>query len=266
LRLLFWDIEMRPMEAYIWTPWPDSVPDIMVKKTQRVMSWAARWHDQKRVNYMDERDGYRPMLDGVWDLLNEADAVVSWNGKRFDSGHIRRAFAMEGMTPPSPFREIDLMQTVKSQMRFSRNTLDHVAKELGVGEKVQHNGFQLWIDCMAIPDFDPLTATWEEIVAAREAVEEARVKAWALMKKYNIQDVNLLVDLYDKLRAWVPNHPNVSLINGTFTGCTVCGSTEVQKRGLSYTNAGVFQRYRCNTCGHWDKDPKRLATVQLRSA
>jgi hypothetical protein len=232
----------------------------------RPMSWAARWYGQNRAHYMDERDGYRPMLDGIWTLLDEADAVVSWNGKGFDSKHIRAAFTKEGMPVPSPWREIDLMQAVKSQMKFQSNRLDFVSKELGVGEKTQHSGFQMWIDCMGVPSFDPVTATWEEIQAAREEAQAKAEKTWALMKKYNINDVNLLVDLYEKLLPWIPNHPNVSLINAVEGGCSQCGSAEVQKRGFSYTNAGVFQRYRCNTCGAWNKDPKRLGTVQLRKA
>lgn len=243
MRLLFWDIEMRPNLGYFWSLWPDSIAPVQLVEPARPMSWAARWYGEKRVHYMDERDGYQPMLDGIWTLLNEADAVVSWNGKGFDSKHMRASFTKAGMDIPAPWREIDLMQAVKSQMRFQSNKLDFVAKELGVGEKTHHTGFQLWIDCMA---GDP--------------------KAWALMKKYNINDVDLLVDLYEKLLPWIPNHPNVSLINGIDGGCTQCGSTDTQKRGFSYTNAGVFQRYRCNACGHWDKDPKRLATVQLRSA
>ena len=113
MRILFWDIEMRPAE--VWE-WPSRRPHFtsykMIKKTQRVLSWAARWQDRKYMYYMDERDGYHEMLDGIWNLLDEADAVVSWNGKGFDSTHIERAFAMEGMTPPSPYKEIDLMLAV----------------------------------------------------------------------------------------------------------------------------------------------------------
>lgn len=266
MRILFWDIEMRPNEGYFWSLWPEAIPTIQLKTAQRPMSWAARWNDQKRVHYMDERDGYQAMLDGIWTLLDEADAVVSWNGKGFDSKHMRTAFTMAGMKPPSPFREIDLMQAVKSQMKFQSNKLDFVAKELGVGQKIVHDGFQLWLDCMGIPDYDPMTASWDDIVAAREAAQARMDAAWKKMRQYNIHDVNLLVDLYDILLPWIPNHPSVSLINGVWDGCTQCGSTDVQKRGFSYTNAGVFQRYRCNSCGFWDKDPKRLATVQLRRA
>jgi hypothetical protein len=245
LKTLFWDIEMRPLETYTWSLFPDSIPIVMVKKTQRIMSWAARWHHSPRMFYMDERDGYEVMLDGIWNLLDEADAVVSWNGKGFDSKQIRRAFSMAGMVPPSPWKEIDLMLAVKSQMKFASNKLDHVAQEFGVGHKNKVD-MDLWLDCMG--DNGP----------------EAMEAGWRKMKRYNKQDVNLLVDLYDLLLPWLPYHPNVALINGIPFACPTCGSTELQKRGFFYSNAGVFQRYRCNACGAWPHDSKRLATVELR--
>ncbi len=246
MKILFWDIEMRPAEVWDWpSNHPTYTPAVMYKKSQRVLSWAARWYDKKTMYYMDERDGYREMLQGIWDLLDEADAVVSWNGKNFDSGHLRRAWSMEGMTPPSPWKEIDLMQGVKKQMRFARNNLDHVAGEYGVGHK-HHTDFDLWLDCMG------------------ENGPEVMDAAWRRMKAYNKQDVALLVELYDLLLPWVPNHPNVALINGVEEGCTYCGSTELQKRGFFYSNAGKFQRYRCNSCGAWPHGSKRLETVTMR--
>lgn len=246
MRILFWDIELRPMKTYTWTLWPDSIPISFIIETQKTLCWGARWYGEKRVRFMSENDGYQNMLDGIHGLLDEADAVVSWNGKNFDSKHMRREFTEAGMEPPSPWREIDLMQAVKSQMRFASNKLDHVAEQLGVGKKVPTN-MQLWLDCMGVNG------------------EEAKATAWRKMERYQKQDVNLLVDLYDRLLPWIPNHPNVSLYNSVLQGCTHCGSTDVVKRGFSYTNAGIFQRYRCNSCGAWSKDPKRLGTVELRS-
>lgn len=240
--LLFWDIEMRPMVAYTWTLWPNAIPITNIIETQKTMSWAARWHGTKRTDFSSELDGYDVMLQGIWDRLDKADAVVSWNGAGFDSKHIRREFIQAGMTPPSPWREIDLMKVVKRNFRFASNKLDHVAQELGVGKKTSHTGFQLWLDCMA---GDP--------------------KAWKLMRKYNIQDVDLLVDLYEYLLPWIDAHPNVAVIDGIDNGCTNCGSVKLQKRGFSYTNTGVFQRYQCQNCARWQKDSHRLRTTTTRS-
>ena len=71
------------------------------------------------------------------------------------------------------------MSITKANFLFPSNKLDYVAQKLGVGAKVKHSGFKLWIKCMA-----------------------GDKKAWAEMKKYQIQDVNLLVDLYYELLPW----------------------------------------------------------------
>jgi hypothetical protein len=93
------------------------------------------------------------------------------------------------------------MKVVRSQFKFPSNKLDYVAQKLGVGAKVQHSGFQLWLDCMAgIP------------------------KAWKMMKEYQIQDVNLLLDLYDILLPWIKNHPHVGVSQDKPKGCRNCGS------------------------------------------
>ena len=59
-------------------------------------------------------------------------------------------------------------------------SLDHISQELGIGKKTSHQGFDLWQKCMA----DDVTA-------------------WKLMKKYNINDVKLTEELYEKVKPWL---------------------------------------------------------------
>jgi uncharacterized protein YprB with RNaseH-like and TPR domain len=124
-------------------------------------------------------DGKKAMLEELHKLMNEADLLVGWNSAAFDHKHINREFLENGMMPPAPVRDLDLMSITKANFMFPSNKLDYVAQKLGVGAKVKHSGFSLWIKCM-----------------------DGDEKAWAEMKKYQIQDVNLLVDLYDKLLPW----------------------------------------------------------------
>jgi hypothetical protein len=118
------------------------------------------------------------------------------------------------------------MRVVKGQFKFPSNKLDYVAQTLKVGAKVQHSGFQLWLDCMAGDN-----------------------KAWAEMKEYQIQDVNLLVDLYEILLPWINNHPNVAASNGTPDGCKNCGGTDIIKAGKKITTNAIHQRHQCTSCG-----------------
>ena len=72
------------------------------------------------------------------------------------------------------------MSVTKANFMFPSNKLDYVAQKLGVGAKVKHSGFKLWLECMA-----------------------GNKKSWKEMKEYQIQDVNLLLDLYDLLLPWL---------------------------------------------------------------
>ncbi len=242
MRILEWDIELTPMTVYSWSLWPNFIPIQQIQQPQEMLCYGARWRGEKKVHFQSvHHDGKEAMLQGLWELLDEADALISWNGAGFDSRHVRTFFLLQGMTPPSPSKEIDLMRAVKSQMKFASNKLDWVSQQLGIGKKTPHEGFQLWLDCMA---GDP--------------------KAWAKMRKYQIQDVNLLDEAYTKLLPWIPNHPNVNLYNGTSDHCHKCGSASLEKRGYAHTGVAKYQQYRCRDCGSWPRGRTNLAVVEIR--
>ena len=70
------------------------------------------------------------MLEGIHKLLDEADAVIHYNGKRFDIPSLNKEFLLNGMFPPAPFKEIDLLTVARGRFRFVSNKLDYVAQQL----------------------------------------------------------------------------------------------------------------------------------------
>lgn len=233
MKILYLDIETTPNLAYVWGLWNQNVSINQIVSSTEMLCFGARWHGEKKVIFKSvHHDGKKAMLKEAHRLLDEADVLVGWNSKAFDSKHLKREFLEAGMKPPSPYKELDLMKAVKSQFKFPSNKLDYVAQTLNIGAKVQHSGFDLWIKCMAND-----------------------AKAWKEMKKYQIQDVNLLVDLYEKLRPWIPGHPNVNLYDGT-DGCLVCGSNRLQSRGFEVSLSGKYRRFQCQDCGKWQKSSK----------
>lgn len=111
---------------------------------------------------------------------------------------------------------------------------------------------------MGIPEFDPMNATWEEIQAAREVAKATQAKWWPLMKRYQRQDVNLLIDLYDELLPWIQVHPHVAVADEIAGGCKRCGSLLLQRRGYAITGTRKYQRYQCMDCGTWQRGSKAL--------
>jgi hypothetical protein len=175
------------------------------------------------------------MLKGIHSLLDEADVVVHYNGTSFDIPTLNKEFIKFSMSPPSPYKQIDLYRTARSQFRFTSNKLDHVAEELGLGKKIEHRGFQLWVDCM----------------------ENKNTSAWKEMETYNVHDVILLERVYDRFKPWVKNHPNQNLYSNGEHVCPACGGNKLHKRGTSYTISGKYQRYQCLDCKKWSRNVKK---------
>jgi uncharacterized protein len=194
-----------------------------------MMCFAAQWVGEREVMFFSEyHDSREEMVHAAHRLLNEADAVITYNGDGFDIPHLNREFLELGLTPPSPYASIDLLKTVRKQFRNASNKLDWIVQHLGIGAKTSHTGFQLWLDCM-----------------------RGDAKAWELMKRYNMQDVRVTGKLYKRILPWITAHPNVSLRDGHTSGCPNCGSFKAIKDGHAYTAMGKFPKYQCKECGKY---------------
>lgn len=241
-KILLLDIETAPNTAYVWGLYDQNIATSQVIETGRVLSWAAKWYGDKAMMYMDERGTRYAMLGKVHNLLDEADAVVHYNGTKFDIPTLNKEFLLEDMPPPSPFRQIDLLKTMRSQFKFVSNKLDFIAQQLGIGSKVKHEGMELWTKCMAGDD-----------------------EAWEKMRKYNIQDVILLEKLYNKLLPWIKGSVNQG-IGVDAAVCPKCGSDDLQRRGFVTTDTLRYQRFQCNDCGAWSQEKRSSDTSVLKEA
>lgn len=236
LKLLLLDIETAPNLARVWQLWDQNISIDQIEETDYILCWAAKWLGEEEVMFYSlYTHTQKQMLRRMHKLLDEADAVIHYNGKKFDIPWLNREFLQLGMPPPSPFKQIDLVITVKKEFRFPSNKLDFVSRALGIGQKVKHEGHELWVGCMMN---DPA--------------------CWAKMEEYNRGDVTLLEKLYYVLRPWIKGHINHSLFAEDSFVCPNCGSGHLQKRGFAYTLSSKFQRYVCRDCGHWCKDTKIL--------
>lgn len=197
-----------------------------------MISYAAKWVGEPQMFFDSVHHSKPPsMLKRLHKLISEADAVIHYNGQSFDMPIINMAFIKAGLQPPAPYRQIDLLKVARRKFKFASNKLSYVSEQLGIGSKVEHEGFGLWLKCMAGDE-----------------------KAWAKMKQYNIGDVKLLEKLYFKLRPWITNHLNIGIAKHEESCvCPSCGSASLQRRGYSMTNAAKYQRWQCQSCGSWSR-------------
>lgn len=247
MKKLLLDIETAPNIAHVWGLWEQNIGLNQMVASGYVMCWSAKWHGDDKVMFDSvHRSKPQDMLDRVHALLDEADVVIHYNGKKFDIPTLNKEFAIHGMQPPAPYRQVDLCEMAKRQFRFPSNKLEYVALALGCTPKVTKRKFQgheLWVGCMA-----------------------NNPEAWAEMKTYNVGDVITLEEVYNKMLPWIKGHPNHGLYDVHDDPiCTHCGSDDLQRRGYSRTATNMFARYQCQSCGSWMRSPCGEISKEERS-
>lgn len=249
MKTLLLDIETAPNLVHVWGLWQQNVHIGQIIDAGYVLCWAAKWYGNKEVMF-DSVHQSKPlkMLKRIHKLIDEAEVVVHYNGRSFDMPTLNKEFIVAKMTPPSPYKQVDLCRVAKEAFRFPSNKLEYIAKTLGLGEKTKHEGHELWIKCMKD---DP--------------------EAWARMETYNRNDVVLLEAVYDRMRPWVKSHPNHGLYDEPgLPVCVACGSGHLQRRGFARTTVGKYVRYQCTDCGTWSREahnelPKEDRQMILRA-
>ena len=243
-KILYLDIETAPnLALFFGSLWRQNISLAQLRESSRVICVGWKWRGKGRIHFASEyHDGREAMLARVHEALSEADVVATYNGKSFDVPVLSWDFARAGMLPPAPFQQLDLLQTMKRRFRATSNKLDHVVKELGIGSKVEHEGFELWVRCLMNDD-----------------------AAWSRMRRYCKHDVALLEPLHDRLMPWLYGAPNARLYAEDDTDvCPSCGSSDLRREGHRYTALGRYQRYQCRTCGAWSTASRRDAGTDIR--
>ncbi len=228
MKILLLDIETSLHKVYTFVLFKAYISPKQIIEPTRVLCWAAKWLGQKTVHFRNEHD--EDFIDKIYEMIDEADAIIHYNGKAFDMKHLNREFLLNDppLPPPSSYRNIDLLTTMRQNFKMASNNLEWVSIQLGYEGKVQHRGIQLWIDCQEAND----------------------LKAWREMKQYNIRDVTEMEPIYYDLLPWISNHPNWGhYVNGKKLVCKNCGSDLVKKNGIERKTNVPYQRYRCTNCG-----------------
>ena len=250
-KILLIDIETAPILGYCWDIWQQNIGLNQIKQDWHLISWAAKWLDEPEVFYADQRSAKnveddKKILGGVWKLLDEADVVITQNGRAFDEKKLNARFIIQGFQPPSSYKHIDTKLIAKRRFGFTSNKLEYLCDKLNKKYKKeahkQFPGFDLWKACL-----------------------EGKREAWDELEKYNKMDVLALEELYHKLAPW-DNTVNFALYRTSSNSVCKCGSTSIQRNGYAYTAVGKFQRYKCASCGHETRGKHNVLSPQKRAS
>lgn len=233
-RTLFYDIETSLAKSYHFQQWQVDLGVKQQIQEGHLLSHAWAWNDGDIVGSVLtpkevlDRDPERLVLE-AWSLLDNADVVVAHYGKRFDIPTLNGYFLKYGLPKPSPYKVIDTKQISSKNFKLPFNSLEYLAKALGVSLKIQNEGIQLWIDC-----------------------DLGKQEALDTMLEYNIGDIASLRDIYNKLIGWDNNGVNMSLYDDTHDAlCPHCASDNIKslEGKYTYTTARKYSLYRCQDCG-----------------
>lgn len=231
-KALLFDIETAPHLGYVWGLYNQDIHPVQIEREGFIICWAAKWLFSSNVmsRCLDPVAAVwgddSSLVFALWDLLDDADVVITQNGDKFDIPWANYRFLLNGLPPPSPYQSVDTYKQSK-QFRFPSHRLDYMSEVLS-GEKKLPTDFTLWKRCMKGDD-----------------------EALAEMLEYCEHDVYLLEDLYMYMRPWMKSHPNMALYqDGDEMVCSVCGSEALTAATTVYrTVVNAYAVYRCSSCG-----------------
>jgi len=234
MKTLLIDIETAPAKAYIWDLKTRYVPLGQIAEDGYMLCFAAGWLGEDHVYFSSRWDhGEKGMVQSAWELLNEADAVIHYNGNNFDIPRLNTEFLKYRLGPPKPSHQIDLYRVVNGKFRVLSKSLKHMLSILGLENKLEHKGMALWTGVM-----------------------EGNKEDQRIMEEYNLRDISTLEPFYRELLPWIDNHPNMGLWmpEGEKPLCTHCGSTDLRFKGYKHTKVLSYKQYQCNSCLSWSRE------------
>lgn len=186
-------------------------------------------YGQTPASYTDDSAIVRPLVA----LAAEADAVIAYYGGygKFDVPYVNTRAIIHGLAPFPELTVIDPFETSKRVLKLSRNSMATVAFTLGLQKQKTHVGWEIWQRAQ---------------YGDKEAID--------MILKYNINDVEVLEELYLAIRPLIRNHPYVArpIEDGVLDPnhqCPACASYNSKKDGTRRTKSFLVHRRHCNSCG-----------------
>lgn len=252
-RILTYDIETSPITAYTWGLYDQNLGLNQIQYDWCVLAWAAKWYDDpaEKAMYMDNSKAKdvrndKALIQGLWNLLDQADIVIAQNGDKFDIKKFNARAIIHGLPPISPLKSIDTLKESRKVFGFTSHSLEYMSGVLNTKyKKLKHDhypGFELW-----------------------RAVLQGDKRAWAEMKTYCIHDVLATEELYRKIQGWIKTQNLATYYDDLKLRCH-CGSTNLQTKEIRRLASGHFQGYKCRDCGKRLQGKTNLLSLPKRKS
>lgn len=231
-RILIFDIETSPINAYVWGLFDQNIGLDQIKADWSILAWSAKWlgDPASKTMYMDTRDAKyvgddKAIVKKLVDLLEQADGIITQNGDAFDVKKLNARAIIHGLPPTKLCRSTDILKECRKVFKFTSNKLAYTTGVLNKKyKKLSHAKY-------------PGNALWKAVMAGDK-------KAWDEMKKYCIHDVLSTEEAYVNIREWIKD----PALYGK-EKCRRCRTTAFRSEGVRVTGKGKYRRLICKYCG-----------------
>jgi len=223
----------QTMKATITTIICVGYKELYSKRTHCINAWDfPNWE----IDINDDKE----VCKAIYEILKDADAVVTHNGKRFDWKHLQTRFMLNGLPPLPNIPHIDTCLIARRNLLSFNNRLGYLGEWLVSDTKLDNGGWELWV-----------------------RVSKRIKSACKLMTKYCKKDVDLLEKVFLKLMPFIKNLPNrnidrsqQNIIDGKYV-CPSCGSNDTRRNGWSYSKTTKCPRFVCKQCHSYSRGDTR---------
>ena len=230
IKRLFFDIETSPMIVYSWrTGYKLNIPTENIIQDWKIICISYKWEHENKVRNLtwDKNQCDKKMLQKFVKLMNQADECIAHNGDRFDIKKVRTRCIYHRIPMFPKYRTLDTLKKARGNFNFNSNRLDYIARFLGVGAKLEHEGFDMWVKC---------------VQGDKKALKE--------MVKYCDMDIIVLEDVFHALQSYIKPNTHVGVHNGNLKhSCPTCGSEDTELLKNDVTEKGTISRVvQCGSC------------------
>lgn len=188
-------------------------------------------------NWTQDVNDDGPLVRAAYEILSEADAVVTYNGIKFDWPFFQTRLIKNGLAPLNKqIKHIDVCRVIKRNLFLYSNSLKDTGPFFTTDkEKMEHEGWSLWVK-----------THWKD------------PEAMKTMSEYCSVDVLVLEELFNKVRPFINDLPNYNLFHREKEHvCPKCASTRLHPRGYYLTKTRRYKRYVCEDCNSWSRTDAR---------
>lgn len=206
-RRLFFDIETSYNIVKSWRiGYNLNVNHDDIIQERAIITVAYKWEGDENVYVItwDKGDDKQLVKEFV-KVLDEADEIIGHNIDKYDMKFVASRALRHGIPMLAKYKTTDTLKLARKHFGLNSNKLDYIAQFLGIGAKLKHRGMEMWDDIILRND--------------DKALDE--------MLEYNVQDVRLTEDVFNRLK----NYTEPSIHHGVIAGegkhsCPECGEVD----------------------------------------